>query len=69
MPDLNRFDADAASTRYDAAIHADLIQAQSLGIPSTPAFSINGHPVLGAQPTDTFTKLIDDLAAGKNVTP
>ncbi|MCX2715730.1 DsbA family protein [Mycolicibacterium sp. J2] len=69
VPNLNRFDADAASTRYDAAIHADLMQARSLGIPSTPAFSINGHPVLGAQPTDTFTNLIDDLAAGKNVTP
>jgi protein-disulfide isomerase len=69
VPDLDRFDTDAASTRFDAAIHADLMQAQGLGIPSTPAFSINGHPVLGAQPVDTFTALIDDLAAGKSVTP
>lgn len=69
VPDLTRFDTDAKSTRFDAAIHADLAQAQTLGIPSTPAFSINGHPVLGAQPTDIFITLIDDLAAGKPVNP
>ncbi|GAA2799009.1 DsbA family protein [Mycolicibacterium pallens] len=65
VPDLARFDTDAASTHFDAAIDADLAQGQSLGIPSTPAFSMNGHPVLGAQPTDVFTTLVDDLAAGK----
>lgn len=67
VPDLARFDTDAASTHFDAAIDADLAQGQSLGIPSTPPafFSMNGHPVLGAQPTDVFTTLVDDLAAGK----
>ncbi|MCV7345713.1 DsbA family protein [Mycolicibacterium rhodesiae] len=68
VPDLVRFDADSTSTQFDAAIHADLEQGQSLGIPSTPAFSVNGHPVLGAQPTDVFTTLIDQLVAGKPIT-
>lgn len=64
VPDLSRFDVDAASLAFDDAINADLQVAQALGIPSTPAFSLNGEPVLGAQPTDVFTAMIDNLAAG-----
>lgn len=69
VPDLPRFDVDAASTAFDEAINADLEQAQMLGIPSTPAFSLNGEPILGAQPTEAFTAMIDNLAAGKSATP
>ncbi len=65
VPDLQRFDADAAGTAFDAAIHADLMQAQALAIPSTPAFSLNGEPVLGAQPAEVFTTMIDNLVAGR----
>jgi predicted DsbA family dithiol-disulfide isomerase len=64
VPDLTRFDVDAASLDFDDAINADLQEAQALGIPSTPAFSLNGEPVLGAQPTDVFTAMIDNLAVG-----
>lgn len=65
VPDLPRFTTDAASTTFDAAIDADLQTANQFGIPSTPAFSVHGTPVLGAQPTEVFTKLIDNLAAGR----
>ena len=65
VPDLARFTADAAGTSFDAAIGADLQVANRFGIPSTPAFSVSGTPVLGAQPTDVFTGMIDNLAAGR----
>ncbi|MGK2903574.1 MAG: DsbA family protein [Mycobacterium sp.] len=65
VPDLQRFTADATSTTFDAAIDADLQVANRFGISSTPAFSVHGTPVLGAQPTEVFTTLIDNLAAGR----
>lgn len=61
VPDLDRFDADAASDRFDDAIAADAAEARDLGFVSTPSFAINGHPGIGAQPTDAYTDLIDRL--------
>ncbi len=65
VPDLARFTADATGTTFDAAINADLQVANRFGIATTPAFSVHGTPVLGAQPTDVFVRLIDNLAAGR----
>lgn len=48
------------SHRYASAIEADVAQARSLGIRSTPTFFINGRPVVGAQPIETFRAAIDD---------
>jgi protein-disulfide isomerase len=49
-------------TTFDAAINADLAQATSLGVPSTPAFIVNGDPILGAQPTEDFERAIEAAA-------
>lgn len=62
VPDLERFTADATGTNFDSAITADYDEAQSLGIPATPAFSVNGDPVVGAQPLSVFVDLIDSAA-------
>ncbi|CCQ14296.1 DSBA oxidoreductase [Rhodococcus sp. AW25M09] len=62
VPDLERFTADATGTSFDSAITEDFDEAQSLGIPATPAFSVNGDPVVGAQPLSTFVDLIDNAA-------
>ncbi|MGB2948938.1 MAG: thioredoxin domain-containing protein [Rhodococcus sp. (in: high G+C Gram-positive bacteria)] len=62
IEDIARFTADATGTEFDAAITADSTEAQSLGIPATPAFSVNGDPVLGAQPLSEFVDLIDTAA-------
>ncbi|WP_038170462.1 DsbA family protein [Tomitella biformata] len=66
VADLDQFDADAASPRYDDAIWADAREAQDLGLISTPSFAINGHPGIGAQPTDAYTDLIDHLLSLEN---
>jgi protein-disulfide isomerase len=65
VPDMAKFTTDATSSTFDEAINRDVQQAMAIGIPSTPAFSINGTPVLGAQPTEEFTKVIANIAAGR----
>jgi protein-disulfide isomerase len=40
--------------------------AQQLGATSTPAFIINGQPMLGAQPFEVFQQLFDSLLAEQN---
>lgn len=63
--DLAKFEADMTSTAFDASIEADYMQAVSLGITGTPSFVINGHPIVGAQPTIAFTGIIDEALAGQ----
>lgn len=63
VEDLDRFTADMNSNRYDAAIEADVREGTELGVSSTPTFIVNGQPVLGAQPLDTFTSVIDAAKA------
>jgi protein-disulfide isomerase len=46
--------------RYAAVVEGDVSQARSLGINGTPSFLINGRPLVGAQPIDTFRSVIDD---------
>nr|WP_245814039.1 thioredoxin domain-containing protein [Rhodococcus marinonascens] len=62
VPDLPRFDHDAASTQFNESISRDVSNAQTIGISSTPAFIINGNPILGAQPLAHFEQVIDQAA-------
>ncbi len=62
--DIARFRTDIADPATASAVQSDLGQASSLGVPSTPAFVINGNPVLGAQPLDDFRAAIE-RAAGR----
>ena len=50
--------------RFAAAVEADLSQARSLAINGTPTFLINGRPLVGAQPIETFRSAIDDALKG-----
>lgn len=64
VADLDRFSSALDSTRYDADIEADMQEGTTIGVSSTPTFIINGKPVLGAQPLDTFVSVIEEAAAG-----
>lgn len=66
VPDIDKFVSDAASEKYDDAIWSDAAAAQALGVVSTPSFSLNGHPMIGAQPTGLFTRAIEDLLGQQN---
>ena len=60
--DADRFRADMRSSVTKQAIAADFAQGQAIGVTGTPAFVINGVPVIGAQPTDVFEKTIEAAA-------
>lgn len=47
----------------------DYIDGQGLGITGTPAFYINGRPITGAQPFNTFALVIDSELRKAGITP
>ncbi|QBJ97386.1 disulfide bond formation protein [Rhodococcus sp. ABRD24] len=59
VPDLARFERDAADAAVDADIAGDVLEANMIGVSSTPSFVIDGYPILGAQPLAVFEQLIE----------
>ncbi|MDN5758189.1 MAG: DsbA family protein [Tomitella sp.] len=59
VPNIGKFEAQMNSDEFEQVLQLDTLEAQQLGIPATPAFSINGYPILGAQPLGEFTTMID----------
>lgn len=57
--DTSAFDECLDSGRYTDIINTDTNQARSIGATSTPAFLINGQPVVGAQSFEVFQQVID----------
>ncbi len=48
------------------AVEQTFAEGDELGVFSTPAFLINGRPVVGAQPTETFIEAVEaELGAGE----
>ncbi|WP_019806848.1 DsbA family protein [Saccharomonospora halophila] len=62
MPDMETFTADLDDPSLDEPVDKDLREGSSIGVSSTPAFVINGEPILGAQPLDTFVEVIEKAA-------
>ena len=60
--DLTRFHADMASGTVHTAVEDDFVGGQQIGVSGTPAFIVNGTPVIGAQPLATFEQTIDAAA-------
>ncbi|BAG18094.1 MULTISPECIES: DsbA family protein [Streptomyces] len=60
--DIGRFRSDMASGAAHDAVRKDREEGYGLGVTSTPAFLINGTPVLGAQPTATFEEAVEAAA-------
>ncbi|MEU9457230.1 MULTISPECIES: DsbA family protein [unclassified Streptomyces] len=62
VADLDRFARDADSSAASAAVSKDQEQGYGIGATSTPSFLINGRPIAGAQPAETFTRAIEAAA-------
>ncbi|MFF8292816.1 DsbA family protein [Streptomyces sp. NPDC016309] len=62
VPDLGRFARDLDSAAAREAVADDREQAYALGATSTPSFLVNGRPIAGAQPMETFTSAIEAAA-------
>jgi protein-disulfide isomerase len=64
--DSKKFDACYDHQAPDGAIRSEQAQGQSLGVTGTPTFFINGRELVGAQPIDKFSAIVDqELAAAK----
>jgi protein-disulfide isomerase len=61
--DMNRFKSALDSNKFKDKVQAELKQGQAVGVTGTPTFVINGHKLVGAQPIDAFSKVIDDALA------
>jgi protein-disulfide isomerase len=58
--DTARFNACVDSHKYKDFVDADVKAGQEAGVSGTPAFFINGRELTGAQPFETFKKVIDE---------
>ena len=63
--DMDAFSDCLESGRYNDEVMADYEYAANLGVNSTPTFFVNGIPVVGAQPFEVFSNLIDQELAGE----
>jgi protein-disulfide isomerase len=64
---MKKFTAALDAGKYKAQIEADMAQAKELGASGTPSFFINGRKLRGAQPFESFKKMIDEELAKKGV--
>ncbi|MDH3444294.1 MAG: thioredoxin domain-containing protein [Deltaproteobacteria bacterium] len=58
--DLSAFDKCFSSGKHVKAVQDDIEEGTRVGVTGTPAFFINGRQITGAQPLETFAKMIDD---------
>ncbi len=61
----DQFKACVSEQRYKSEVKADFDFASNLGVSSTPTFFINGLAVVGAQPYEVFSQVIDLELAGQ----
>jgi len=63
--DMTAFANCVSTGKYRQTIKEDSGFALNMGIQSTPTFFVNGLAVVGAQPLDVFTQIIDKELAGE----
>jgi protein-disulfide isomerase len=61
--DAKAFGACTASNKYDAVIQKAIDNGRSVGVSGTPTFFLNGRSFSGAQPFETFERLIEEELA------
>jgi protein-disulfide isomerase len=57
--DVEKFESDLASGRYEEAVARDFQEGQRMGVPGTPTFIINGEVLVGSQPVEVFEDAIE----------
>lgn len=59
------FNACLDDSKMKGLIEEDVKVGQSVGVSGTPAFFLNGSPLVGAQPLENFQKAVDQKSNGK----
>jgi protein-disulfide isomerase len=60
--DVEQFRADMTSREAAEAVKRDFDEGQQIGVTGTPAFIVNGRPIMGAQPTEVFVEAVEQAA-------
>lgn len=60
--DVDQFKADLESDEFQDQVEEDFTEGQQIGVTGTPTFVINGTQIVGAQPLNTFTDVIENEA-------
>jgi len=63
--DVDTFSTCLSDHRFQDDVQKDMDFATQLGVSGTPTFFINGFAIIGAQPLEAFTQLIDQELAGE----
>lgn len=58
--DVDRFKRDVASAEVEQRIAGDVAEGSEVGVSGTPSFFINGRFLSGAQPYESFKRMIDE---------
>jgi protein-disulfide isomerase len=58
--DRQAFDKCLDSGRHAGELQRDMDAGASYGVSGTPAFFVNGRPLVGAQPFESFRDVVDD---------
>ena len=58
--DVQRFESDYRSRRYERLVRADFQKGLDLGVNGTPTFFINGKILAGLQPVGVFEDAIEE---------
>jgi len=64
--DDKQFDSCLTTGKYRTDIEKDLREGMQAGITGTPAFFINGVVLSGAEPKETFARIIDQELVQKH---
>lgn len=67
VPDMEKFVADLDDPALLQAVMADQAEGSQLGVSNVPTFLVGDTPVVGAQPTEVFTKVIEQELAEAGV--
>lgn len=63
--DTTKFDACFDQAKTEATVQRELEQGRALGIDGTPTFYVDGRQLVGAQPIDEFSNVIDEELEAK----
>jgi len=61
--EMETFERCLNARTYRSAVQQDIDEGTRLGVIGTPTFFINGRVISGAQPLESFTRIVDDELA------
>lgn len=64
--EMENFERCLNARTYRSAVQSDIDEGTRLGVIGTPAFFINGRVISGAQPFESFTRIVDEELARPN---